>query len=136
MVVVAPPGAEFAQPRRTRGVLTQDALNYRIDKDTIYGLKPCRESQQLGMLRGPLAGIQGTTIGHDHGRGADGLTLSGWQRLTVRQEREANIDIETSLMAGVPARRWTASNLTQVTNREEAQTLFGRAIRQVLEVTN
>ena len=51
MVVMAPPGAEFAQPRRARKLLTQGALNHRIDKDTLHDLKPCRESQQLGMLR-------------------------------------------------------------------------------------
>jgi len=136
MGVMTPPWADFAQPWRTRGLLTQGALNDWIDKDTIHGIKPCCESQQLGMLRGPLAGLQGTTIGHDHGRGVDRLTLSGRQGLTVWQERKANIDIEAALMAGVPARHWTASGLAHVTNREEAQTLFGRAIRQLFEVTN
>jgi hypothetical protein len=51
MGIVAPPGTEFTQPRRARGLLAQRAFNYRIDKDTIHDLKPCRESQQLGMLR-------------------------------------------------------------------------------------
>ena len=39
-------------------------------------------------------------------------------------------------MTGVSARRWTASRLAEVTNREEAQALSGRGRRQVLEITH
>src|SRR5262245_60151888 len=56
--------------------------------------------------------------------------------MTIGQEPEPDVNIETGLVAGVSAWRWTAPGLAQVTNREEAQALLGRGLRQVLEVPN
>ena len=50
MVVVPPPGAEFAQPWRTGGLPTQRLLDHRIDKNALHSLKPRRDLQQLRML--------------------------------------------------------------------------------------
>jgi hypothetical protein len=136
MLVVSPPGAEFVQPWRTGGLPTQRLLDRRIDKNAFHSLKPCRDPQQLRLLRGPLLAIQRAAIGHDHGKSADGLARRGRQGMTVGQEPEPDVDIETGLVTGMSARRWTASRLAQVTNREGAQVLLSRGLRQVLEIMN
>jgi hypothetical protein len=51
MGIVPPPGAEFAQPRRAERLLTQRLLNHWIHKNALHSLKPCRELQQLRLLR-------------------------------------------------------------------------------------
>jgi hypothetical protein len=51
MVIMPPPGAEFAQPWRAGRWPTQCLLDYRIDKNALYRLKLRRELQQLRMLR-------------------------------------------------------------------------------------
>jgi hypothetical protein len=51
MVVVPPPGAEFAQPWCTRGLSTQRLLDRRIDKNALDSLKSCRDPQQLRLLQ-------------------------------------------------------------------------------------
>jgi hypothetical protein len=51
MVIVPPPGAEFAQPWCTGGLPTQRLLDHRIDKNALHGFKSRRELQQLCMLQ-------------------------------------------------------------------------------------
>jgi hypothetical protein len=43
MVIVPPPGAEFAQPWRTGGLPTQLLLDRRIHKNALDSLEPRRE---------------------------------------------------------------------------------------------
>src|SRR5215831_4505539 len=75
-------------------------------------------------------------IGHDHGKSADGLALRGWQGMTIGQKPEPDVDIETGLVTGVTAWRWTTSGLSQITNGEDAKALLDRGRGQVLKVLN
>jgi hypothetical protein len=50
MIIVPPPGAEFAQPWRTGGLPTQRLLDRRIDKNALHSLESCRDPQQLHLL--------------------------------------------------------------------------------------
>ena len=56
--------------------------------------------------------------------------------MTIGQKPEPDVDIETGLVTGVTAWRWTTSGLTQITNGEDAQILLSCGRRQVLEVSN
>jgi hypothetical protein len=51
MIVMPPPGAEFAQPWRTGRLSTQRLLDHRIDKNALHSFKLRCELQQLRMLR-------------------------------------------------------------------------------------
>src|SRR5262249_25612607 len=56
--------------------------------------------------------------------------------MTIGQKPEPDVDIETGLVTGVTAWRWTTSGLTQITNGEDAQALLSCGRCQVLEVSN
>src|SRR5262245_37483188 len=56
--------------------------------------------------------------------------------MTIGQQPEPDIDIETGLVTGVTAWRRTTSGLAQITNGEDAQALLCSGRRQVLEILN
>src|SRR6059036_894633 len=56
--------------------------------------------------------------------------------MPVAQQPKPNVDVEATLVAGVPTRRRTTSGLAEVANREHSEPLLGGGICQFLHVAD